>query len=94
MKALEPEIEEFKPAKKETKKSTKRGPKREEVELPSQEEEKEQELTAMQIAWQEALHKEDQTPEIQHLSGTGRSARTDDEKASPHRGIRKSVMKE
>jgi ribosomal protein S1 len=57
MKALEPEIEEFKPAKKETKKSTKRGPKREEVELPSQEEEKEQELTAMQIAWQEALHK-------------------------------------
>jgi hypothetical protein len=57
MKALEPEIEEFKPAKKETKKGNKRGPKREEVEMPSPEEEKEQELTAMQIAWQEALNK-------------------------------------
>jgi small subunit ribosomal protein S1 len=59
IKALEAEIEEFKPAKKENRreKSNKRGPKKEVVEAPSPEEEKEQELTAMQIAWQEALHK-------------------------------------
>ena len=57
MKALEPEIEEFKPAKKEIKKNHKRGPKKEVVETTSQEEEKEAELTVMQIAWQEALNK-------------------------------------
>ncbi len=57
MKALEPEIEEFKPAKKETKKINKRGPKKETVEVASQEEEKEAEMTVMQIAWQEALNK-------------------------------------
>jgi ribosomal protein S1 len=57
MKALEPEIEEFKPAKKEPKKGNKRGPKKEEIETFVQDEQKEQELTAMQIAWQEALNK-------------------------------------
>jgi small subunit ribosomal protein S1 len=57
MKALEPEIEELKPAKKEPKKGGKRGPKKETTEVPAQEEEKEAELTAMQIAWQEALNK-------------------------------------
>ena len=57
MKALEPEIEEFKPAKKENKKGSKRGPKKEATEAPIQEEEKEPELTAMQMAWQEALDK-------------------------------------
>lgn len=57
MKALEPEIEEFKPAKKEIKKGGKRAPKKEAVEVASQEEEKEAELTVMQIAWQEALNK-------------------------------------
>jgi ribosomal protein S1 len=58
MKALEPEIEEFKPAKKDNKKAGKRGPKKEaSSEAPVQEEEKEPELTAMQIAWQEALDK-------------------------------------
>ena len=57
MKALEPEIEEFKPAKKEPKKGNKRGPKKEMAEVPAEQEEKEAELTAMQIAWQEALHK-------------------------------------
>ena len=57
MKALEPEVEEFKPAKKENKKSGKRGPKKEATEVAPQEEEKEAELTAMQIAWQEALNK-------------------------------------
>jgi ribosomal protein S1 len=57
MKALEPEIEEFKPAKKENKKGNKHGPRKEASELPVQEEEKEPELTAMQMAWQEALDK-------------------------------------
>jgi small subunit ribosomal protein S1 len=57
MKALEAEIEELKPAKKEPKRGGKRGPKKETAEVPAQEEEKEAELTAMQIAWQEALNK-------------------------------------
>ncbi|MBN2117082.1 MAG: S1 RNA-binding domain-containing protein [Anaerolineales bacterium] len=57
MKALEPEVEEFKPAKKENKKAGKRGPRKEASEVPVQEEEKEPEMTAMQIAWQEALDK-------------------------------------
>lgn len=59
MKALEPEIEEFKPAKKEkeNKRGNKRGPKKEVNEMPPQEEDKEPEMTAMQIAWQEALNK-------------------------------------
>jgi len=57
MKALEPEIEEFKPAKKETKKAGKRGPKKDQVDADVQEEEKEPELTVMQMAWQEALNK-------------------------------------
>ena len=55
MKALEPEIEEFKPAKKENKKGGKRGHKKETEEVMTQEEEREPELTVMQMAWQEAL---------------------------------------
>jgi ribosomal protein S1 len=57
MKALEAQVEEFKPAKKESKKTVKRGPKKNQDEVVEQEEEKEPELTAMQIAWQEALNK-------------------------------------
>lgn len=60
MKALEPVIEEFKPAQKEDKKSRgKRGPKKEKeaVETVQQEEPKEPEMTGMQVAWQEALDK-------------------------------------
>jgi ribosomal protein S1 len=56
MKALEPEIEEFKPAKKETKKPGKRSPKKNDFEGEVQEEaNKEPELTVFQMAWQEAL---------------------------------------
>jgi ribosomal protein S1 len=60
MKALEPEIEEFKPAaKKENKKAGKRGPKKNDFEGEVQEEtNKEPELTVFQMAWQEALNKE------------------------------------
>jgi small subunit ribosomal protein S1 len=57
IKALEPEIEEFKPAKKENKKAGKRGPRKTEMEVETQEEAREPELTGMQIAWQEALNK-------------------------------------
>ena len=60
MKALEPVIEEFKPAQKEDKKGRgKRGQKKEKevVEPTPQEEAKEPELTGMQVAWQEALNK-------------------------------------
>jgi ribosomal protein S1 len=57
MKALEPEVEEFKPAKKESKRTGKRGPKKEQVEAEVEQEEKEPELTVMQMAWQEALNK-------------------------------------
>ena len=57
IKALEPEIEEFKPAKKETKKGGKHNSKKDETESQVQQEPKEPELTAMQIAWQEALNK-------------------------------------
>jgi small subunit ribosomal protein S1 len=56
MKALEPEIEEFKPAKREERKGRgKRGSKKEMKNVEIQEEPKEPELTGMQIAWQEAL---------------------------------------
>jgi ribosomal protein S1 len=57
MKALEPEVEEFKPAKKENKKAGKRGPRKDVAAVPTQEEERDPEMTAMQIAWQEALDK-------------------------------------
>jgi small subunit ribosomal protein S1 len=58
IKALEPEVEEFKPAKKENKKgNSKRGPKRETLDVAAPEEDKEPEMTAMQIAWQQALDK-------------------------------------
>jgi small subunit ribosomal protein S1 len=59
MKALEPEVEEFIPAKKENKKAGpgKRTPKKGQTEVVEQEEDREPEMTAMQIAWQEALNK-------------------------------------
>jgi ribosomal protein S1 len=56
MKALEPELVEAKPAKKEARKDRKgRKPKKEALEVEMQEEPKEPEMTAMQIAWQQAL---------------------------------------
>jgi small subunit ribosomal protein S1 len=72
MKALEPVIEEFKPAQKEDKKSRgKRGPKKEKEtsETVQQEEPKEPELTGMQVAWQEALNKAnaDKSFKVKHV---------------------------
>jgi ribosomal protein S1 len=56
MKALEPELEDLKPAKKEARKERgRRGAKKEAIMAELQEEPKEPELTGMQIAWQEAL---------------------------------------
>ena len=57
IKALEPEIEEFKPAKRENKKSNKGGSRKEMMEALQSDEPKEPELTAMQIAWQDALNR-------------------------------------
>lgn len=57
VKALEPQIEEFKPAKKENRKGGRPGPRKEAAEDVQPEEIKEPELTAMQIAWQEALNR-------------------------------------
>ncbi|PWB69155.1 MAG: hypothetical protein C3F07_20245 [Anaerolineales bacterium] len=64
LKALEPEIEEFKPAKKESKKGGKRGSKKEAMDTVQQEEPREPELTAFQIAWQEALNRADNTKDF------------------------------
>jgi small subunit ribosomal protein S1 len=60
MKALEPELEEVKPAKKEARKERgKRKPRKEAYDVEVQETPKEPEMTAMQIAWQEALDRAD-----------------------------------
>jgi ribosomal protein S1 len=60
MKALEPEIEEFKPAKKENKRERGGRHGKKEVEPAEPVEEKEPELTAFQIAWQQAMEKSDE----------------------------------
>ena len=60
MKALEPEVEEFKPAKREPKKGGKHGAKKEMMEALETGEPKEPELTAFQIAWQQAMDKADE----------------------------------
>jgi ribosomal protein S1 len=62
MKALEPEIEEFKPAKREHKKGGKHAKK--EVESVEPAEPKEPELTAFQIAWQQAMEKAEEGKDI------------------------------
>jgi len=62
IKALEPEIKEFIPAKEERK--GKRSPKKEKAEAVEQEAPKEPELTAFQIAWQQAQEKSEEGKEI------------------------------
>jgi ribosomal protein S1 len=58
IKALEPEVEEFKPAKRENKKGGKSGGTKQDLTDALQTDEpKEPELTAMQIAWQDALNR-------------------------------------
>ena len=57
IKALEPEVEEFKPVKREPKKGGKRGVQKEIMEALETGEPKEPELTAFQIAWQQANDK-------------------------------------
>ena len=65
IKALEPEIEEFKPAKKENRKGgSRQGAVKETSEPVQPEEPKEPELTAMQIAWQEALNRSGDSKEL------------------------------
>jgi len=57
IKALEPKLEETKPAKRENKKNSRAGGKKEMMEAIQTDEPKEPELTAMQIAWQDALNR-------------------------------------
>jgi small subunit ribosomal protein S1 len=64
IKALEPQIEESKPVKKENRKGGKPGPRKEAAESVQQEEPKEPELTAMQIAWQEALNRSGENKDL------------------------------
>lgn len=64
MKALEPEIEEFKPAKKEPKRGGKRGKKENEEVALEPAEPKEAELTAFQIAWQQAMEKAEEGKDL------------------------------
>jgi len=78
MKALEPEVEEFKPAKKENKKGPRHGSKKEAAESVEPEEPKEPELTAMQIAWQEALNKADEGKSFKIRRKSGLSQEQED----------------
>jgi small subunit ribosomal protein S1 len=64
MKALEVEVEEFKPAKKDNRKSGKPGSRKEAAEAIQPEEPREPELTAMQIAWQEALNRSNEVRDL------------------------------
>ena len=64
IKALEPEIEEFKPAKKENRKGGKPASRKEAAEANEPEEPREPELTAMQIAWQEALNRSGENKDL------------------------------
>lgn len=60
IKALEPDVEEFKPAKRNNKKGGRKsdgGTRKDMMEALQSDEPKEPELTAMQIAWQEALNR-------------------------------------
>jgi len=61
MKALQTEIEEFKPAREEKKG---RRPRKEKVEVVEPEQPKEPELTAFQIAWQQAKEKSEEGKDI------------------------------
>jgi small subunit ribosomal protein S1 len=63
MKALEPEIEEFKPAKKEPRKGGKHAKKETEASTEPAEP-KEPELTAFQIAWQQAMEKAEEGKDV------------------------------
>ena len=59
MKALEVKVEEFKPAKKEPKKGDRHAARKDPAEAVQPENAKEPELTAFQIAWQQAMEKAD-----------------------------------
>ena len=89
MKALEPEIEEFKPAKKEPRKPGKRGTKQEFVETVEQEPAKEAELTVFQMAWQEALNKAN--AEKAYKVKRSKSNRSEEQEEILHRTLEKRL---
>lgn len=80
VKALEPEIKEFKPARKDEKKGRgKRSSREETAEVSTPDEPKEPEMTAMQIAWQEALDKanEDKSFKVKRAKSSSSDERED-----------------
>ena len=77
MKALEPEIEEFKPAKKENKRGGKHGKK--EVETTEPAEPREPELTAFQIAWQQAMERAEEGKDLKFRKVKAALTREQDE---------------
>ncbi len=90
MKALEPEVEEFKPAKKEPRKAGgKRGTKQEFAESVEQEPAKEPELTVFQMAWQEALNKAN--AEKAYKVKRAKSNRSEEQEEILHRTLEKRL---
>ena len=77
MKALEPEIEEFKPAKKENKRGGKHSKK--EVETTEPAEPREPELTAFQIAWQQAMERAEEGKDLKFRKVKAALTREQDE---------------
>lgn len=77
MKALEPEIEEFKPAKKENKRGGKHSKK--EVESTEPAEPREPELTAFQIAWQQAMERAEEGKDLKFRKVKAALTREQDE---------------
>ena len=77
MKALEPEIEEFKPAKKESRKGSR--PSKREVEATEPAEPKEPEMTAFQIAWQQAMERAEEGKDLKFRKVKAGMTREQDE---------------
>lgn len=91
MKALEPEVEEPKSGKSaEYKPRTRRGSKKESLAAEIPEEPKEPEMTAMQIAWQEALDKVN-LKERQEKPKQVKSGNSDEQEELLHRTLEKRL---
>ena len=92
MKALEPEMEELKSGKDEERKPrSKRGAKKETRGLEVPEEPKEPEMTAMQIAWQEALDKVNVKQKKEKPKQQAKPGNSDEQEELLHRTLEKRL---
>jgi len=92
MKALEPEIEELKPAKREARKERgKRRSKKEAQNVENQGESKEPEMTAMQIAWQEALDRANERDDKSSKSKRVKAGSSDEQEDILNRTLEKRL---